>query len=252
MASSTLAAASTTTAKTDSSTISADVAAKVKQALAPAAAAGQKVTAALAQGQAKLSSLGQLKSAIADFQTVAQKLGSNSADTGARLASFVSAFNTLNGKLQSLQKGELKGDPALTLASTQLAQTVRESGPSSGGATLAKAGISIDSSGVMKQDSSKLAAALASDPAAVAALLAPNGGGVVDRLATRLGELNTGNGSVAREQAAAGKQVSVLETRQAALTKTLTAQASALAALYSSQANAGTSGTPTSLFDMMA
>ncbi|WP_426114592.1 flagellar filament capping protein FliD [Massilia sp. PWRC2] len=262
MASSTTAAASTTAANT--TTVSTDVAAKVKQALAPAAAASQKVTAALAQGQAKLSGLGQLKSAIADFQTATQSLGSPSntdktssnGDTSSKLQSFVTAFNTLNSKLQSLQKSDLKGDPGLTLASAQVAQNLRNSGPGAGAAALAKAGISIDSSGTMKLDSTKLAAAQAADPAAVNALLAPatgtSAGGIVAQLGGRLGELNSGNGTVAREQASAGKQVSALTTREAAISKTLTAQASALAAFYTQQAGIDGSGTPSSLFDMLA
>lgn len=272
MASSTATSAATAATTT---TVSTDVAAKVKQALAPAAAAGQKITAALAQGQAKLSGLGQLKSAIADFQTATQSLSSasdstkpsssagnsagnsvgNSAgsDPSSKLQSFVTAFNTLNSKLQSLQKSDLKGDPGLTLASAQVAQSLRNSGPGAGAAALAKAGISIDSSGTMKLDSTRLAAALATDPAAVNALLAPGAGaGIVAQLGGRLGELNSGSGTVAREQATADKQVSALTTRQAAITKTLTAQASALAAFYTQQAGIDGSGTPSSLFDMLA
>ena len=261
-AASTSTATSTTTGTTGTG-ISADVAAQVKQALAPAAAGAQKVTAALAQGQARLSSLGQLRSAIDDFQTIAAGLASgkaasssaeagSAADTSSKLQSFVSAYNTLSTKLQTLQKGELKSDPGLTQVTTQLAQMMRDTGSSSGAAGLAKAGITIDAAGVMKLDSAKLSSALAADPAAVAGLLAPNGRGIVDQLGSRLGTLNTTNGTVGREAATAGKQVSVLEAKQAALTKTLTAQASALAAFYTQQANAGNSTAPTSLFDMLA
>lgn len=241
--------------------ISADVAAKVKQALAPVAAGAQKVTAALAQGQAKLSGLGQLKSAIADFQNLAQGLthaaaGSDTArpgaDTGSKLQSFVAAYNTLNGKLQALQKGDLKGDPGLTQVSSQLAQMMRDTGGGSGVASLAKAGISIDAGGAMKLDSAKLASALAADPAAVDGLLAPNGRGIVDQLGSRLGALNTPNGTVGREAATAGREVGALATKQAALTRILTAQASALAAFYTQQANSASATAPTSLFDMLA
>ncbi|WP_426193956.1 flagellar filament capping protein FliD [Massilia sp. DWR3-1-1] len=242
-------------------TISADVAAKVKQALAPVAAGAQKVTSALAEGQAKLSGLGQLKSALADFQGVAQSLSkpatgtdatASNADLSKKLQSFVSAFNTLNGKLQTLQKGDLKGDPGLTQVSSQLAQMMRDTGGSSGAASLAKAGVTVDASGMMKLDAAKLSSTLAAEPTAVAGLFAANGRGIVDQLGSRLGALNTSNGTVGREAATASRQVSALENRQAALTKTLTAQASALAAFYTQQANAGTSTAPTSLFDMLA
>jgi flagellar hook-associated protein 2 len=139
----------------NSAAISADVAAQVKQALAPAAAGAQKITAALTQGQARLSSLGQLKSAIADFQTITQSLSAaattkadgSAADPTAKLQSFVSAFNTLNTKLQTLQKGDLKSDPGLAQVTAQLAQMLRDTGSGSGAASLAKASITLDSSG---------------------------------------------------------------------------------------------------------
>lgn len=259
---STATSATTTTsaAGTTSATISADVAAQVKQALAPAAAGAQKITSALAQGQAKLSGLGQLKSAIADFQTLTQSLtkaattnaDGSAADPTAKLQSFVTAFNTLNTKLQTLQKGDLKGDPGLTQVTTQLAQMLRDTGSGSGAASLAKAGITVDTSGTMKLDSARLSAALATDPAAASGLFATNGRGIIDQMGSRLGSLNTTNGTVGREAATASKQVSLLETKQAALTKTLTMQATALAAFYTQQANSGNATAPTSLFDMLA
>jgi flagellar hook-associated protein 2 len=262
-AKSTSSTSSTSSSSSSGSTMSADVAAKVKQALAPVAAGAQKVTSALAEGQAKLSGLGQLKSALADFQSLAQSLSkpatgtatsttTTSADLSSKLQSFVSAFNTLNGKLQTLQKGDLKGDPGLTQVSTQLAQMMRDTGSGSGAASLAKAGVTVDASGTMKLDAAKLSSALAAEPASVAGLFAVNGRGIVDQLGSRLGALNTTNGTVGREAATASRQVSALENRQAALTETLTAQASALAAFYTQQANAGSSTAPTSLFDMLA
>lgn len=256
---STQTSAANSAASPASATISPEVAAQVKQALAPVAASAQKLTAALAQGQAKLSGLGQLKSAIADFQTLAQGLTGSGpsiatapADASSKLQSFVAAYNTLNGKLQTLQKGDLKADPGLAQVSAQLSQLMRDAGAASGGGALAKAGISIDASGTMKLDSAKLASAVASDPNGVAALLLPNGRGIVDQLASRLGSLNTANGPLGREAATAGKQVAALESKQTALTKTLTTQANALAAFYTQQAKAGSGASPTSLFDMLA
>ena len=247
------------TSKTSAPLISADVAARVKQALAPATAGVAQLNTALAQGQAKLSGLGQLKSAIADFQTLAARLTGKTAptagasdDPAARLRSFVAGFNALNSKLQSLQQGTLKADPALAQVSTQLAQMVRDSGPGSAGGALAKAGISVDGGGAIKLDEKKLSAALASDPAGVAALLLPGGRGPVDTLSSRLGSYTTDNGPVAREAASTSHAVSVLETKKTSMTKALTAQATALAAFYTQQANSGSSGAPGSLFDMLA
>ncbi|MFL6710332.1 MAG: flagellar filament capping protein FliD [Massilia sp.] len=246
--------------------ISPEIAAQVKQALAPATANVAQLNNALAQGQAKLSGLGQLKSAIADFQKAAASLTAKPASTAAdastaataapadpsaKLHSFVSAFNTLAAKLQSLQQGSLKADPALKQISEQLGQMLRDTGSSSNGAALAKAGISVDGSGMMKLDEKKLAASLASDPAGVAGLLAPGGRGPVDQLASRLGTFTTDNGPVAREAAATGHAVTVLETKKSGMSKVITAQATALAAFYTQQANASSNG-PSSLFDMLA
>lgn len=241
---------------TSAPVISADVAAQVKQALAPVSANVAQLNAALAQGQATLSGLGQLKSAIADFQAAAATLTGKPAttaatDPSARLHSFVSAFNTLATKLQTLQQGNLKADPALAQVSKQLGQMLHDAGGASAGGALAKAGISVDAAGQMKLDEKTLAGVLASDPARVEALLAPGGRGAVDQLASRLGTFTTDNGPVAREAAATGHAVTVLETKKTSMTKAMTAQATALAAFYTQQANASSSG-PSSLFDMLA
>jgi flagellar hook-associated protein 2 len=250
-------AVGTTTGATTSAataTMSADVAAKVQSALAPAAAAATKLNTALTGGQTRLSGLGQVQSAIADFQATAKTLSASGSTAGAgtaaditsKLKAFVDGFNTLNGKLQALQKADLKADPGLTQVTSQLAQVVRNAG-----AALAKAGISLDTSGNMKIDAGKLSTALSNDPAAVAKLLSHSGGGVVDQVANKLAAMTTLNGPIGREAASATKTVSALETKKTALTKTLTVQATALAALYTQQAQSQT-GTPTSLFDMLA
>ena len=104
----------------------------------------------------------------------------------------------------------------------------------------------------MKIDATKLSAALAADPAAVANLLSGNGTGVADKLSTKLGALTTTGGAIGRETAAATKDVSNIEAKRASITKTLTATATALAAMYTQQEQADSaSGQATSLFDMM-
>jgi flagellar hook-associated protein 2 len=235
-------------------TISADVAAKVQSALAPAAAGARQLATALTNGQTRLSGLGQVQSAIADFQAMAKTLSASgsagsagtAADINSKLQAFVGGFNTLNGKLQALQKADLKADPGLTQVNAQLAQVVRNAG-----GALAKAGIALDTSGNMKIDASKLSAALSNDPAAVASLLSHNGSGVLDQVTNKLAAMTTSYGPIGREAASATKTVSALETKKTALTKALTVQATALAALYTQQAQSQT-GTPTSLFDMLA
>lgn len=247
-------AAAGTITNTASATIPADIAAKVQLALAPAAAGAKQLNTALTNSQTRLSGLGQVQSAIADFQAMAKTLSTSApagsagtaADIGSKLRAFVDGFNTLNGKLQALQKADLKADPGLAQVTAQLAQVVRNAGP-----TLAKAGISLDAGGSMKIDAAKLSTALSGDPAAVANLLSHNGSGVLDQLANKMAALSTSNGPIGREAAAATKAVGTLETKKTALTKALTAQATALAALYTQQAQSQT-GRPTSLFDMLA
>jgi flagellar hook-associated protein 2 len=231
------------------------VAAKVTQALAPATAGIKQLNTSLTQGQTKLSALGQVQSAIADFQTLAKTLGSSSttatsADVTKNVKSFVTAYNALNTKLASLQSGDLKTDPGLAQVSAQMTQALRDAGGTSSTGALSKAGISL-SGGQLTIDSTKLTAALTANPSAVAGLLSGNGNGVADKLSSKLGALTSSGGAIGRETAAATRDISATETKRATMTKTLTAQATALAALYTQQEQAGASGGATSLFDMM-
>lgn len=235
--------------------LSAAVAAKVTQALAPATAGIKQLNTSLTQGQTKLSALGQVQSAIADFQTLAKTLGSSSttatsADVTKNVKSFVTAYNALNTKLASLQSGDLKTDPGLAQVSAQMTQALRDAGGTSSTGALSKAGISL-SGGQLTIDSTKLTAALTANPSAVAGLLSGNGNGVADKLSSKLGALTSSGGAIGRETAAATRDISATETKRATMTKTLTAQATALAALYTQQEQAGASGGATSLFDMM-
>jgi flagellar capping protein FliD len=270
------AATGTTTTKDTSATtsasgqMSADVAAKVTQALAPATAGIKQLNTSLTQGQTRLSALGQVQSAIADFQSLAKNLGgtmstmaapaadgapakpATAADVNTQVQNFVGAFNTLNTKLKTLQSGDLKSDPGLSQLNAQMTQALRDAGGTSSSGALAKAGISLTSTGQLKIDATKLSAALAADPSAVANLLSGNGNGVADKLSSKLAVLTTGNGAIGRETASATKDLTNIETKRAAMTKTLTATATALAAMYTQQEQSGSSsGQATSLFDMM-
>lgn len=245
--------------------LSAAVTAKVTQALAPATAGIKQLNSALTQGQTKLSSLSQVQSAIADFQTLAKNLGtsssagaaggsaSTSTDIAKNVKSFVSAYNALSTKLASLQSGDMKADPGLAQVGAQMTQALRDAGGTSSTGALSRAGIAL-SGGQLVIDSTKLTAALAADPAGVAGLLSGNGNGVADKLSSKLGALTASGGAIGRETAAATRDLSATETKRAAMTKTLTAQATALAALYTQQEQAGASGSAggaSSLFDMM-
>jgi flagellar capping protein FliD len=270
------AATGTTTTKDTSATtsasgqMSADVAAKVTQALAPATAGIKQLNTSLTQGQTRLSALGQVQSAIADFQSLAKNLGgtmstmatpaadgapakpATAADVNTQVQNFVGAFNSLNTKLKTLQSGDLKSDPGLSQVNAQMTQALRDAGGTSSSGALAKAGISLTSTGQLKIDATKLSAALAADPSAVANLLSGNGNGVADKLSSKLAVLTTSNGAIGRETASATKDLTNIETKRAAMTKTLTATATALAAMYTQQEQAGSSsGQATSLFDMM-
>lgn len=252
--------ANSTTAN-PSGQLSADVAAKVTAALQPAQVGIKMLNTALTTGQTKLSALGQVKSAIADFQKIAQGLTTTStgatpaaADVTKNVQSFVTAYNALATKLQTLGAGDLKADPGLAQVSAQMTQALRDAGGTSSGGALSKAGITLSSSGQLTVDSTKLSAALAADPSAVAGLLGGNGSGagVMDKVSSKLTAVTSAGGVIGRETASATTALSSTVSKRDALTKALTTQATALAAMYTQQEQAGASGgSPTSLFDML-
>ncbi|MDQ2821749.1 MAG: flagellar filament capping protein FliD [Pseudomonadota bacterium] len=230
---------------------------KVTQALAPATAGIKQLNTSLTQGQTKLSALGQVQSAIADFQTLAKNLSgtgtsgtpATAADVTTKVKSFVTAYNALNTKLQTLQSGDLKTDPGLAQVSAQMTQALRDAGGTSGTGALGKAGISL-SGGKLTIDATKLSAALAADPSGVTSLLT-GGNGVADKLSSKLAVLTTAGGAIGRETATTTKQISSIETQRTSMTKVLTSTATALAAMYTQQEQADGNTGPTSLFDMM-
>ena len=263
-------ATSTTAAATTADTsgqLSATVAAQVTQALAPAQAGITLLNTTLTSSQTKLSALGQVQSAIADFQTLAKSLSAptdtttgtgvpTAADTTAKVNSFVSAYNALATKLQTLNAGDLKSDPGLAQVSAQMTQALRDAGGTSSSGALGKAGITLSSStGQLSVDTTKLSAALAANPSAVANLLGGtgSGSGILDTLSAKLTTVSSAGGVIGRETTSTTNTVSSTEAKRAALTKALTAQGNALAAMYTQQENAdaATSSASTSLFDML-
>ena len=181
------------------------------------------------------------------------------AQIGKNVKAFVAAYNDLNKKLQALQKGDLKSDTALNQVTGQLAQLLKTGGSGVSPAALANAGVALDANGNLKLDDKKLTAALAADSAAVGKLFTNDGKGLADQLAAKAGGFTTSSSVVGHEAASLMKEITSVNAKRNQLSQTLTAQASALAALYSQQAQSGSgsgggiygSGA-TSLFDMMA
>lgn len=263
---------STTAAATTVNTsgqLSSTVADQVTKALAPAQPGIALLNSQLAASKTKISALGQVQSALADFQKLAQGMTTttdtttgtgvpSAADVTTKVKSFVSAYNALATKLQTLGAGDLKSDPGLAQVSAQMTQALRDAGGTSASGALSKAGISLSGSGQLSIDSTKLSAALAADPSSVANLLGGNGSstgsgtGIIDKVSARLTAVSSASGVITRETTAATTALTATQTKQAALTKALTAQATALAAMYTQQEQSGSSSsTPTSLFDML-
>ncbi len=172
------------------------------------------------------------------------------------VSSLISGYNSLNAKLQSLQKGELKSDTALGQVGNQLSIILKSGGAA--GSALASAGVTLDKDGNLQVDDAKLTAAIAADPDAVGKLFSNGGKGLTDQLISKIGELTGDSGSIHKEVATVGKDISALNGKKAVLAKALTAQATALVQFYTQQEQAGASGAlpgftggATSLFDFM-
>ncbi|MES2162348.1 MAG: flagellar filament capping protein FliD [Pseudomonadota bacterium] len=177
---------------------------------------------------------------------------------GANLKSFVSAYNDLNKKLQALQKGDLKSDTAMGQVSSQLNLLLKTGGGSVSMSALNAAGVSQDASGQLVVDDKKLKAALADDSAGVGKLFTNNGKGIADLLSAKATALTSDGSVISKEAGMLGREISSINGRRTVLTKALTAQATALVALYTAQAQTaagsavnGTAGKSGTLFDML-
>lgn len=208
--------------------------------------AGNKVDGAVPGVSLSLSEIGKTDVVVAQDST---QIGKN-------VGSFVAAFNDLNNKLSALQKGDLKADRALSQVSWELSQMVR-GGPSS--SALAKAGITLDSSGKLQLDDKKLQEAIAADPDAVSKLFTNQGKGLADQFDTKIDALTGKNSTLQKEAQAVNKDIAALNGKKAELSKALTAQAQVLVQLYTQQEQFeaggglfGSAGGAKSLFDFMA
>lgn len=182
----------------------------------------------------------------------------DSSQIGANLKAFVAAYNDLNKKLQALQKGELKGDTALGQVASQMGMLLKTGGGGVSVSALAAAGVSQDAGGNMVVDDKKLQAALTADSSAVAKLFTNDGKGIADLMSAKASAFTSSGSVISKETKQMNSEIASINGKRAVLTKALTAQANALVALYSAQAqtgagsaiNGGGGGTGT-LFDML-
>lgn len=187
-------------------------------------------------------------------------IAAGSSQIGDNLKAFAAAYNDLNAKLQKLQKGELKSDTALNQVVSQMGMLLKTGGGTVSVTKLAEAGVSQDKDGNLVLDDKKLQAALAADSSAIAKLFTTEDKrGIADLLSSKAGALTSANSVLAKQTMLTSNEITSLNSKKASMTKALTAQATALAALYTAQAQTGAGsalngiggkGTGT-LFDML-
>ncbi|MRW86597.1 flagellar filament capping protein FliD [Pseudoduganella sp. FT26W] len=184
-------------------------------------------------------------------------IAAGASQIGDNLKSFVAAYNDLNAKMLKLQKGDLKSDTAMNQAISQMSMLLKTGGGTVSVTKLAAAGISQDKDGNMVLDDKKLQAALTTDSSAVASLFTTTDGrGIADLLSAKASALTSSSSVLTRETSLTTNEITNLNTKKASMTKALTAQANALAALYTAQAQTGAgsafNGTGSgTLFDML-
>jgi flagellar hook-associated protein 2 len=184
-------------------------------------------------------------------------IAAGASQIGDNLKSFVAAYNDLNAKMLKLQKGDLKSDTAMNQAVSQMSMLLKTGGGTVSVTKLAAAGITQDKDGNMVLDDKKLQAALTTDSSSVASLFTTTDGrGIADLLSAKASSLTSSSSVLTRETSLTTNEITNLNTKKASMTKALTAQANALAALYTAQAQTGAgsalNGTGSgTLFDML-
>lgn len=246
------------------SSSSPNVMAKVAKTMQAQNTAAPALNAALASDNTTLSGLGKLMSALTSFQSAAQSLsGKAVALPGAaqdpkqlaqKVTDLISQYNALNTTINGLRKGDLKSDASVLAIQSQLAKVFNSS--SSGRAdasslTPGSIGISTLKNGAYAVDATKLQKAIAANPGGVAKLFANGGKGIADNLVSQIQGLVSPTGSIKKETVAINKDIASLNAKKDSLAKALTAQANALAKLYSQQNAQGSSTGNISLFDML-
>lgn len=237
---------------------SAEVLDKVSKTLAAKNTVAPKLNAALTNDNTKLSALGKLMNGLTTFQSVAQSFSGAAATTKvdaaqlkAKITGLVDGFNSLNATMAGLRKGDLKSDAALASVRNQLSAAF------SGGAStqaLNDIGITAQADGTWAVDAKKLQSAIDADPNGVSSLFSNGGKGIADNLVSTIKGLVSKSGSIEQERGALNKDIASLNTKKSALEKSMTAQAQALAKIYSMQSGSGSggvSGGHSSLLDMI-
>lgn len=142
------------------------------------------------------------------------------------IGDFVTAYNSLNSTTHSLGQyggtaagatnGALLGDWTLSSIASQLRQdtTNTVSSVASGYNSLAMIGISIDKTGVMSLDSSKLTAALTANLSSVSDIFTSSNG-VATRLSSRLTQYLQSGGVLDSQQTALNKKLTSFDTQRA-------------------------------------
>ncbi|WP_432383352.1 flagellar filament capping protein FliD [Duganella sp. P38] len=186
-------------------------------------------------GGATLNLAGKGKSDI----TITQ----SSSQIGDNLKAFVAAYNDLNAKMQKLQKGDLKSDTALSQAINQMGMLLKTGGGSVSVTKLAGIGLSQDKDGNLKLDDKKLQEALTADSAAVAQLFTTDDKrGMADLLSAKAASLTGTNSVLSKQTSLTANEIANLNNKKVSMNKAMTAQANALAALYTAQAQTGVGG----------
>lgn len=182
----------------------------------------------------------------------------DSSQIGANLKSFVAAYNDLNQKLQALQKGQLKGDTAIGQVVSQMSMLLKTGGGSVSVSALGAAGVTQDAKGNMVIDDKKLQAALTADASSVAKLFTNDGKGIADLMSAKASAFTSSTSVISKEAKQMNTEIASLNGKRTVLTKALTAQANALVALYTAQAQTGagsavngSGGGTGTLFDML-
>jgi flagellar hook-associated protein 2 len=180
---------------------------------------------------------------------------------GANLKSFVAAYNDLNAKLQKLQNNDLKGDTAVNQVVSQMGLLLKTGGGSVSINALNAAGVSQDATGNLVIDDKKLTAAIGADSSAVAKLFTNDGRGIADLLSNKAGLFTASTSIISKEAQLTSNEITSINSKRANMTKAMTAQANALVALYTAQAQTGAgsamfgsgaaAGSTGTLFDML-
>lgn len=239
---------------------SAEVLDKVSKTLAAKNTVAPKINAALTNDNTKLSALGKLMNGLTTFQSVAQSFSSTTPSTSkldgaqlkAKITGLVDGFNSLNATMAGLRKGDLKSDAALANVRNQISAAFSGGVGSATTQALNDIGISAQADGTWAIDAKKLQSAIDADPSSVSSLFSNGGKGIADSLTGTIKNLLSSTGGIEQERTALNQDIASLNKKKSALEKSMTAQAQALAKIYSLQSGSGgVTGGRSSLLDMI-